>query len=166
MITELDKQLGFYCENEVANFDEWAIAAFNIMSAIRKTEIKNTRLQVRYVSYTSAYFIACLRLLVEISDDEATVSIVGTRGLVEIVTPRAYIFDLVVALDFLVQSLINLTKSAVKAQRAVWKKEALDSGLTLRQAKQAGLIHNTSIKLYNSFYLQAFEALAKKIIEN
>jgi hypothetical protein len=165
-MTQFDKILGYYHSNEITTFDEWAEAAVKLMSTVETTSFYPTRMKTKYISYTSAYFMGCIRLMVQLVNPEAVISDVGTKGICEISVPMADSLQLATSLDFLLHNLISLSKIAVKAQKRLWREESKSLGLTAKQSKTIGLGAKDYRHIYNSFYHQALEALVKKIQEN
>ena len=165
IMMQFDKVLGYYHSNEITTFDEWAEAAVKLMSAVSTTSYYPTRMRTKYISYTSSYFMGCIRLMVQLVNPESVISDVGTKGICEISVPNADPLHLATALDFLLHSLLNLTKAAVKAQKQLWKEETRVLGLSSKEMKAI-----TGAKdyrhIYNSFYHQALESLVKKIKES
>lgn len=165
-MTQFDKNLGYYHSNEIKTFDDWAEAAVKLMSSVETTSYYPIRIRTKHISYTSAYFMGCIRLMVQLVNPEAIISDVGTKGICEISVPTADPLTLSTGLDFLLHNLIRLTKVAVKAQKRVWKEEIKAMGLTIVQVRQIGLGVKDSRHLYNSFYHQALDALVRKIKES
>ena len=164
-MTQFDKVLGYYHSNEIRTFDEWAEAAVKIMTAVETTAYYPTRMRTKYISYTSAYFMGCLRLMVQLTNSESVISDVGTKGICEISVPNADPLQLATALDFLMHNLLQLTKAAVKAQKRLWREESKALGFTPKESRQ--ITGDKDYRhVYNSFYHQALEALVKKIKES
>jgi hypothetical protein len=165
-MTQFDKILGYYHSNEIKTFDEWAEAAVKLMSAVETSYKYPTRMKTKWISYTSAYFMGCIRLMVQLVNPDAVISDVGTKGICEISVPTADPLTLATGLDFLLHNLLRLTKVAVGAQKQLWKEDVNILGLSVKQRKEICKKAKDYRHLYNSFYHQALEALIKKIQEN
>lgn len=157
-MTQFDKILGFYHGNKITTLEEWAEASIRLMQSVPKTD-NPIKLRSKYISYLSTYHMACMRILSQVADEKAVVSHSDSKGTAEIAIPNVDTLSFTTALDFSLHTLQLLVKTAVQAQKRLWREEHKAGGLTPKQAREIGLKVKDSRHLYNSFYHQALEAL-------